>query len=174
MTQPYPRSGYATGQMASIRRIRPSDAAPELLNEQYWSLGPAARVVRTVPMMQRSAWQPWPWRLWGGGIQLYDAYGPGYRYAGGIDGYGGWAGYPGWGQIGPWEPERGYSMYGAIGRPDGGGSLPLSWPGYTWRGHFSRPPQQGWPTPTAPPWGPYYGHGWSVPYDPMGVPTYVP
>jgi hypothetical protein len=51
---------YATGQMASVRRFVSTDPA--------W---PGSRTVRTVPLLQRGAWRPWPWRLWGGPSLAY-------------------------------------------------------------------------------------------------------
>ena len=51
---------YATGQMARIVRLVSTDPR--------W---PGERVVRTVPLMRRAAWRPWPWRLWGGPSLAY-------------------------------------------------------------------------------------------------------
>jgi len=51
---------YASGQMASIVRLVSTDPYQ-----------PYDRVVRTVPLLRRAAWQPWPWRLWGGPSQAY-------------------------------------------------------------------------------------------------------
>jgi hypothetical protein len=51
---------YATGQMASVVRLVNTD--PD------W---PVSRTVRTVPLLQRGAWRPWPWRLWGGPSLAY-------------------------------------------------------------------------------------------------------
>jgi hypothetical protein len=50
---------YATGQMASIMRLVPTDPAA------------APRTVRAVPVLQRAAWRPWPQRLWGWPRALY-------------------------------------------------------------------------------------------------------
>jgi hypothetical protein len=51
---------YAAGQMASIVRLVNTDP--------NW---PVSRTVRTVPLLQRGAWRPWPWRLWGGPSLAY-------------------------------------------------------------------------------------------------------
>src|SRR5208283_3947285 len=51
---------YATGQMASIVRLVSTDPYQ-----------PFDRVVRTVPVLQRAPWRPWPWRLWGGPSLAY-------------------------------------------------------------------------------------------------------
>lgn len=96
---------YATGQMASVVRLVNTDP--------NW---PVSRTVRTVPLLQRGAWRPWPWRLWGGPSLAYgrsladypamqpytfedyppylDAYYPEeYPYAQPYDGYDGYQGY---------------------------------------------------------------------------------
>jgi hypothetical protein len=96
---------YAAGQMASVVRLVSTD--PSM---------PFERVVRTVPLLQRQAWQPWPWRLWGGpslaygrsladypGIQPYvdlRPYGYGYEPP-----------YEGWGEA-PYE----YEPYAVAGQ----------------------------------------------------------
>ncbi len=51
---------YATGQMASVTRFVNTDP--------MW---PVSSTVRTVPVLQRAAWRPWPWRLWGGPSLAY-------------------------------------------------------------------------------------------------------
>lgn len=99
---------YATGQMASIVRLVSTDP--------NW---PVSRTVRTVPLLQRGAWRPWPWRLWGGPSLAYgrsladypamqpytfenyppylDAYYPeAYPYDPYADPYAGYYGYPGY------------------------------------------------------------------------------
>jgi len=93
---------HGTGQMAEIVRytpVWPTSPGP--------TVGPT-RVARTVPVLQRAPWQPWPWRTWGR-RWLY----PRYAYEGGS-----WTPY-GW-----WSASSTPYPY-AWGDADGGGTAEI-------------------------------------------------
>lgn len=93
---------HGTGQMAEIVRYTP-----------VWPTWPGptvepTRVARTVPVLQRAPWQPWPWRTWGR-RWLY----PRYAYEGGS-----WTPYGWWSA---WSTPYPY----AWGNADGGGAAEI-------------------------------------------------